>query len=75
MTEGPQVWEARMDDRYRVTVTRLASHRGRLRIVDTASGKMLHEEEVHLAYGAIFGPDAADVAKWQETAVRIVDSL
>lgn len=73
MGERQTVWEATMDHRYRVTVTRLASHRGRLRIVDTASGELLHEEEVHLAYGAIFGPDAEDVAEWQETAVRVVD--
>lgn len=72
--EGQTVWEATMDDRYRVTVTRLASHRGRLRIVDTASEELLHEEEVHLEYRAIFGPDVADVAEWQETAVRVVDS-
>lgn len=35
VSEGQTVWEATMDDRYRVTVTRSASHRGRLRIVYT----------------------------------------
>lgn len=75
MSEGQTVWEATMDDRYRVTVIRTASHHGRLRIVDTASDDLVHEEEVRLRYGAIYGPDAADVAGWQETALRVVDNL
>lgn len=75
MSEGQTVWKAMMDDRYRVTVTRVASHRGRLRIVDTTRDELVHEEEVRLRYGAIFGPDTADVVEWQKTAVRVVDSL
>lgn len=73
MTESAQVWEAMMDDRYRVTVTRTAEYRGRLRIVDTNGDDLVHEEEVRLSYGAIFGPDVADISRWQEIAMEAVD--
>lgn len=73
MAEENQVWEGILDDRYRVTVTRTAPDQGQLKIVDTKDDTCLHEEEVSLSYDAIFGPDVADVARWQEIAVEVVD--
>lgn len=74
MTDEQQVWQATLDERYRVMVTRTAPYEGLLQVVDTEGGELLHEEEVVVSYDAIFGPDVADVARWQEIAMRIVDS-
>jgi hypothetical protein len=35
---------------------------------------VLLEREVSLAYGAMFGPDVADVAQWQEMAIEAADN-
>lgn len=68
------VWESVLDDRYRVTVIRTAPYRGTLRIEDREVDRILHEEEVSLSYAAMFGPDLADVARWQELAMQVIDS-
>ena len=36
---------------------------------------MLHREDVLLSFDALFGPDVADVASWQESAIAFVDKL
>lgn len=36
---------------------------------------MLHREDVFLSFDALFGPDAADVASRQESAITFVDKL
>jgi len=33
----------------------------------------IHRESVRLSYGAIFGPDVADVSDWRRIAVEFVD--
>lgn len=73
MADDQQVWEGTLDERYRVTVTRTAPYEGLLRVVDTEGGELLHEEEVAVNYDAILGPDVADITRWQEIAVQIVD--
>lgn len=35
--------------------------------------KLIYFEKVSLAYGAVFGPDAGDVATWQEKVVDFID--
>lgn len=74
MGQAEQIWEAVLDGRYRVSVARVAPYRGHLEVVDNQTGTKLHEEEVGLSYDAMFGPDLSDVARWQETAVDVVDA-
>lgn len=71
--ESDIVWQSAVDDRYRVTVVRTAPYRGALRIEDREVGWILHEEEVSLSYDAMFGPDLADVGRWQEITVQVVE--
>ena len=66
------VWTSILDKRYEVTVTRSDDYLAELTISE--GNQVLHRESVGLSYGAIFGPDVADVADWRRTAVAFVDS-
>jgi hypothetical protein len=65
------VWTSTLDRRYEVTVTRTDDYHGVLTISE--GNQVLHRESVGLSYGAIFGPDLADVADWRWIAVEFVD--
>ena len=67
------IWEAKLDGKYKCTVTRFNKRGGTLRVEDTEAGKMLLEQDVGLAYGAQFGPDIDDVDKWESICVAVVD--
>lgn len=67
------IWEAKLDDQYECKVTRIDGYTGRL-TVDWGKEKIL-DEVVGLEYGAIFGPDVADVAYWQDKCVKAVDKI
>jgi hypothetical protein len=74
-SEGRVVWWSRLDGRYQIEVQRLDERQGVLRIFDHANGNtQIHDEPVGLSYGAVFGPDVADVDDWRERAVRVVDA-
>jgi hypothetical protein len=67
------VWTSTLDGKYEVTVTRTDDYLGELTI---SQGNLVHHREsVGLSYGAIFGPDVADVADWRRIAVKFVDGL
>lgn len=74
MSDEEPIWEGVLDDRYRVTVSRRSDYRGVLQVVDTETDEVLHREEVGLSYGAMFGPDGADVARWQDRAIEVVEN-
>lgn len=66
------VWQNRLDNRYDVTVFgSTAPYTGIFVLRDRETE--LYRGAVHLAYNAIMGPDAADVAAWQDIAVTIID--
>jgi hypothetical protein len=65
------VWTSTLDKRYEVTVTRTDDYHAELTISE--GNQVLHREAVGLSYGAIFGPDVADVADWRRIAVAFVD--
>ena len=54
-------------------MTRTELYHGELTIADGAT--LLHREPVFLSFDALFGPDVAYVAKWQEIATAFVDNL
>lgn len=66
------IWTSILDSRYTVTVNRLELYRGELTIRD--GNRLIHTEKVGLMYGAQFGPDADDVATWEEIALKVVDA-
>lgn len=67
------VWSSRLDGRYDVVVVGNPenTHSGMLLISE--GDRVLLEEVVGLSYGAIFGPDVADIAAWQQRAVEFID--
>jgi hypothetical protein len=71
MTSQGKVWEAKLDDKYDCVVQRTGDYAGELTI--TADSTVLHREAVGLSYGAIFGPDVADVREWEDKCIGIVD--
>lgn len=67
------VWEAELDGKYQCRVERTKDYKGRLTV---SCGELeILNEEVGLSYGAIFGPDVADVALWEDMCVAAVDKL
>lgn len=68
------VWEDTVDGgEFTVSVTRNSSYKGQLRVRVAATGEVLLDEEVGLAYQAIFGPDMADVEDWEERGIEVID--
>lgn len=75
-TNLPSTWQSDLDGHYDVRVLRTEkTHVGTLRITDTRDGTVLLEETVSVSYGAVFGPDIADIELWQQRAITVVDAL
>lgn len=47
---------------------------GVLFVERAADELIILEEQVTLAYGAVFGPDVADVGEWQDKTIRAIDA-
>jgi hypothetical protein len=41
---------------------------------DGPSGVVIHREPTGIYYGAIFGPDMDDVARWSERTLEVIDN-
>jgi len=68
------IWQQTLDDgRFTMRVTRVDESIGLLQVFVTEGERKLHEEQVPLAFGAVFGPDMDDVAEWQEITIAQVD--
>lgn len=68
------IWQQTMDDgAYTLRVTRINDDYGLLQ-VSVTDGEQLHEQNVPLAYGAVFGPDIDDVFAWQTLCIDVVDN-
>ena len=69
------VWTATVDSNtWRVDVVRKSDYLADLQVYRVSDETMVHEEEVGLSYQAVFGPDMADVALWQDTAIAVIDA-
>jgi len=74
MAEPQVIWQNTVDHgKWRVRVIRSGPYTGILQI--RRDDKLVHVEGVGLAYGALFGPDIADVEEWQERAIEVIDSF
>ena len=67
------IWHAELDGLYTCSVVRINKRGGNLRVVETATGRELLNQDVGLLYGAPFGPDIDDVDKWQNICTAVVD--
>jgi len=56
-----------------IQVMRTEEYRGVLRVYQGVGGPLVHQQGVGLSYDALFGPDVADVADWQELALTAID--
>lgn len=76
MSEDRQiVWDNTVDNgTWRVWVERTDNYKGVLLVERISTGERVLEEEVGLAYQAIFGPDVADVNQWQNKAIEVIDA-
>lgn len=71
------IWADILDNRYLIEVHDNETDSkfvGKLFIFDHKNDcKVVHEEDVDLISGAIFGPDISDIDKWQQIAMAAVD--
>ena len=67
------IWKSELDGKYTCSVVRINKRGGNLKLVETETGRELLNQDVGLLYGAQFGPDVEDVAKWQSICVAVVD--
>ena len=65
------VWQAILDGKYGCSVARINGSRGRLVVANEETKEILLDKEVGLSYGAVFGPDAGDVAQWEEMCIQL----
>lgn len=69
------IWEATVDNNtWKVQVVDTGNYSGRLEVIRVSDGEVVYKEALHVAFNAAFGPDAADVACWQEKAIEVIDS-
>lgn len=69
------VWENTVDQgRFSARVTRTSDYIGQLVVTVVESKEKLLDEEVHLDYRAIFGPDVANVADWESNTIKVIDA-
>ena len=74
MSEEPEVLYESVDQMYpdyTLKVVRKGDRTGHLTI--TFKGDILHQEDVSLSYGAVFGPDVMDIGAWGHIACEFVD--
>lgn len=53
---------------YRGQVIRLGPRRGMLQLIRLSNESVVKSQEVTLSFGAVFGPDIADVREWDRLA-------
>lgn len=74
LPEEPVVWRSRLDKRYLIEVVRTDDNVAQFRMFDhDHDDRLVMDEPVGLAYGAMFGPDVDDVSVWQERAMYVAD--
>jgi hypothetical protein len=66
------VWESKLDNKYLVSVQRLARYKGVLEVHEL--DQLLYAETVTLSFDALFGPDCGDVQHWEEIAIKFIDA-
>lgn len=72
--EDVVVWENTIDQgAWGCKVVRGGAMKGQLSVWNVATGEVILDKEVGLAYDAIFGPDVDDLAQWQGMILGAID--
>lgn len=74
MENSQYIFDNKLDGIWDVRVTRIDERKGNLSISKNGESP-IHEEEVNLSYGALFGADRDDIQYWMDRGVEIVDKL
>lgn len=69
------IWSQTLDDIYLCEVKRTTQYWAKLSITEISTSEVKHAEDVYVLYGAMFGPDIADVEMWQDLCVSVIDEL
>jgi hypothetical protein len=75
-TDDKYIWKNTVDGgEYVCSVIRHEKdlYKGYLFVVRVEDGKVLLNKEVPVSYGAIFGPDVADLYDWEEQCIGAID--
>ena len=68
------VWQNTVDGgTWDCRVVHSSEHTGTLYVTRIATGEVIFERVVGLAYGAIFGPDVDDVQRWEGMSITAID--
>jgi len=68
------IWRAKLDNRYLAEVHRTDGSHGKLLVFDhDKNDQEIACWEVSLSYGAICGPDVADVNEWEDKVQKFID--
>ena len=75
--DHPQlVWRSKLDDKFLIEVHRTDNYSGTLYIFDHDKNDLgIASWDVMLSYGAMFGPDVADVEEWQKGVAVFIDTI
>jgi hypothetical protein len=74
MDDPDIVWENTIDGgTWGCKVVRTQQYVGQLTVWNTASGEVILDQQVGLAYDAIFGPDVDDLAAWEGAILGSID--
>lgn len=75
MTDPDVIYQNTVDSgAFSVVVTGLGEHTGRFVVTATATDEILLDKPTGLSFGAIFGPDVDDVARWEAEAIEVIDA-
>lgn len=69
------IWADTVDNgAWEAKVVGTSDRAGELTVTESATGQVVHRETVGLSYGAVFGPDVADLSQWQDTVINVIDN-
>lgn len=68
------IWRVTVDDgSFECKVVRTDDYTGQLVVIHIGTDEVLLDQEVTLAYRALFGPDVDDVRTWQVLSLTVID--
>jgi len=71
----PIVWSAELDYTWDIKVYRTENtYKGTLIMKHKETNQIVINEEVALSYGAMFGADVSDAAKWKHMCLEAADA-
>jgi len=74
-TEQDVVWMNTIDGGvWGCSVIRTAPYQGRLSVWNAETHDIILDEQIGLAFDAVFGPDVGDLTEWQDKIIAAIDA-